>query len=87
MQKKAHKTGKRQPRRTSEEGEGVGEEEGKETGEAASLATWLKCALGTVKANMSNIVVVVVDDVCPSSSRAAANFSICFAFQRCLHSY
>lgn len=65
----------------------TGEEEGKETGEAASLATWLKCALGTVKANMSNIVVVVVDDVCPSSSRAAANFSICFAFQRCLHSY
>lgn len=47
-----------------------------------AATTWLKCALGTVKANMSNIV-----DVCPSSSRAAANFSICFAFQRCLRSY
>lgn len=30
--------------------------------EAEAVATWLKCALGTVKANMSNIV-----DVCPSS--------------------
>lgn len=52
--------------------------------EAEAVATWLKCALGTVKANMSNIV-----DVCPSlvPLRAAAQFSICFAFQRCLHSY